>query len=225
MNPRQRRPSSTSHILLNSKYIHNALRSYLQSLRLAGVDPAPPLLDSIASYIELLLRWNRKVNLTAITDPGEIVVRNFVESFLAVRWLPAGQGHLCDVGSGAGFPGLALKLLLPGWHITLLEPTLKKAAFLSEAARTLSLRDVVVERCPWQDSSLASGSLDAVTSRALGRYADLARWASRRLKPAGKLILWLGARDAAKLKDLPGWGWEQEAVPESRERVLLIGTL
>ena len=225
MSPRRSRTAPSGSIVLNSKYIRGAVLSQLPALRAAGFEPAPQLLDSIVAYIELLLRWNRKLNLTAITDPRQIVARNFAESFLAARWLAADAGCLCDVGSGAGFPGLALKLVLPRWHVTLLEPTAKKAAFLAEAARTLGVQNVQVLRCRWEESDLPPASLDVVTSRAVGGHADLAGWASDKLKPGGKLVLWLGARDADALYSLPGWCWQQAPVPDSRERVILAGTL
>jgi 16S rRNA (guanine527-N7)-methyltransferase len=182
------------------------------------------LLDAITTYIDLLLRWNRKINLTAITDPGEIVTRNFAECFLAVRWLPATEGRLVDIGSGAGFPGLALKLVLPHWQVVLLEPSHKKGAFLAEAARALELQKVVVENCRWEESGVAKAFANAITSRALGRYPELARWAQDRLLPGGRLMLWLGANDARELSKMSGWRWELEPVPNSRERVLLVGT-
>jgi len=128
------------------------------------------------------------------------------------------------VGSGAGFPGLALKLILPHWSVTLIESSRKKAAFLSEAARTLRLEQVEVECARWQDSKIPAGSLDAITARALGGYDLLASWANTKLKADGKLLLWIGARDAEKLCHLAGWQWQTQPVPDSRERVLLIGS-
>lgn len=227
MSPRHSR-STSGNKLLSSKYILDSVRSQREALRTAGIDPTPALLESIATYIELLLRWNLKVNLTAITDPQEMVTRNFAESFMAARWLTTAEGRLCDVGSGAGFPGLALKLLLPHWRVILLEPTVKKAAFLAEAARTLGLQNVEVARCRWEEAGNALGiespSLDALTSRALGGYDELAEWAASHLKPGGRLILWLGEQDAQELESLNGWIWERRSVSGSRARVLLAGT-
>jgi len=120
MSRRPARDSRSGEILLSSKYIREAVASRAEALRRAGIEPAPALLDSISAYVELLLRWNSKINLTAIIDPHEIVSRNFAESFLAARWLRLEAGQLGDVGSGAGFPGLALKLVLPHWSVTLI---------------------------------------------------------------------------------------------------------
>jgi len=207
----------------NSTQLATAVESQEEVLRHSGIDPSAALLDGISAYIELLLRWNRKINLTAITDPHEIVVRNFAESFLATPWLRAPQGHLCDVGSGAGFPGLALKLILPDWSITLMDSSAKKTAFLAEAVRTLHLKHVEVECARWQESKLPAASLDAITSRALGEYQMLAEWARTRLRPQGNLLLWIVAAEAERLQILPGWQWRIQPVPASREQVLLIG--
>ena len=223
MKRRSAQGASSKQYLLSSTYIRGQIASAADSIRQSGIDPSPALLDSIATYTELLLRWNRKLNLTAITDPAEIVSRNFAESFLAARWLSASDGVLWDVGSGAGFPGLALKLVLSRWHVFLLEPNTKKFAFLSEAVRTLSLQDVHVERASWQTVDVAEHSVNAITSRALGGYAELAGWAARLLAPGGKLILWVGAQEAERLSGLSGWTWEHLEVPHSRERVILKG--
>lgn len=220
--PARRPPRGQS--ILTSKYIREAVASRGETLRRAGLHPVPALLDSISAYIELLLRWNSKINLTAITDPDEIVSRNFAESFLALRYLGSEVGRLADVGSGAGFPGLALKLALPRWSATLVESSRKKAAFLSEAARTLHLDHVTVECARWQESKIPPASLDAITARALGDYEELAGWARSKLNPSGKLLLWVGASDAVRLRSLPEWNWQAEEVPDSRERVLLIGS-
>ncbi len=224
MSPRRARVAAAACELLTSKYIRGQIAAGQGSLRAAGIDPTPALLESISAYIELLLRWNRKLNLTTITDPLEILTRNFLESFFAARWLLPAAGRLCDVGSGAGFPGLALKLILPDWQITLIEPTTKRAVFLAEVARKLGMNGVEIERCRWQDSLVAPGSVDAITSRALGGYSELVKWSRTRLRPLGYLILWLGTRDAEVLTQSDGWHWQQEMVPGSRERVVLVGT-
>jgi 16S rRNA (guanine527-N7)-methyltransferase len=192
-------------------------------LRAAGIEPTAALLDSIAAYSELLLLWNRKINLTTITDPAEILARNFVESFCGARWLARETGLLCDIGSGAGFPGLALKLVRPGWQVRLFEPNLKKAAFLAEVARHLGLTDVEVVRMRWEDAHVANESVEAVTARAVGGYEQIISSAWSALKANGRLLLWVGASEGARLQSTPDWKWETEVLPGSRERVLLVG--
>jgi 16S rRNA (guanine527-N7)-methyltransferase len=218
------RKSRRTGSILSSKHIAEAVESQKEILCRGGIEPSVALLEGISAYIELLLRWNRKINLTAIAGPQEIVARNFAESFLAAPWLDSAAGVLCDVGSGAGFPGLPLKLILPGWSVILMDSSAKKTGFLAEASRALHLTQVRVECARWQESQVPPSSLDAVTARALGDYAALASWARTRLKPHGKLLLWIVSEEAGRLRSLPGWNWKIEPVPDSREQVLLIGT-
>jgi 16S rRNA (guanine527-N7)-methyltransferase len=97
------------------------------------------LLPRLSTYLDLLLKWNARTNLTAIRDPEEIVRRHFGESLFAGRHLDPDTASLLDFGSGAGFPGLPIALLRPDIQVTLAESQNKKAAFLREAVRTLSL--------------------------------------------------------------------------------------
>ena len=216
-------PGSRKEVLYSKYTIGGALLSAREAIRATGVEPDDSLLDAMTAYIELLLRWNQKINLTTITDVAEIIQRNFIESFLGAGFLEGASGSYCDVGSGAGFPGLALKLARPGWHGILLEPVHKKAAFLSEASRMLKFTDVEVKSTRWQDSRIGPSTLDAVTVRALGDYEALAEWAHLRLRLGGKLILWVGVEDATRLRSLSGWNWTTKQIPGSRERVLLVG--
>ncbi len=100
--------------------------------------PAPSdlLVEQLSIYLELLLKWNKRMNLTAIRDPEQIVSRHFGESLFTAAHLPKGE-TLLDLGSGAGFPGLPIQLALPNWRVTLAESQRKKSLFLSEVVRSL----------------------------------------------------------------------------------------
>ncbi|HEX6122578.1 MAG TPA: 16S rRNA (guanine(527)-N(7))-methyltransferase RsmG, partial [Ktedonobacterales bacterium] len=106
-----------------------------------GVPLNTTQLDRFARYRALLLEWNARVNLTAITAPQEVVTRHFLDSLACVAALPAsareGGSTLLDVGTGAGFPGLALAIACPHWHVTLLEATGKKVRFLEAVIAAL----------------------------------------------------------------------------------------
>jgi len=127
-------------------------------------------LEQTSIYIDLLLRWNSRINLTAIRDPDEIVARHFGESFFLARHVfpdpavgaPRTTDHrplatVVDLGSGAGFPGLPVKIWAPGIHLTLVESNHKKAAFLREVVRALTLMnvDVIAERAEFLADRLA----------------------------------------------------------------------
>ncbi len=105
-----------------------------------GNTPTPPdFFDQLSLYLDLLLKWNARTNLTAIRDPEAIVTRHFGESLFLATHLPAGTETVLDLGSGAGFPGLPCQLLHPALSVTLAESQGKKAAFLHEVVRNLSL--------------------------------------------------------------------------------------
>src|SRR5580704_13757232 len=101
--------------------------------------PPPNILPKLSAYLELLLKWNARTNLTAIRDPEEIVRRHFGESLFAGLHLASEANTLLDFGSGAGFPGLPIAILRPDIAVTLAESQNKKSTFLREAVRTLRL--------------------------------------------------------------------------------------
>src|SRR5579863_5638590 len=95
----------------------------------------------IQQYMRLLLTWNDKINLTAIRDPLEILHRHFCECMFAATAVPVENGRLADVGSGAGFPGIPLKIIRPDLQVFLVESNMKKATFLAEVLRNIELPD------------------------------------------------------------------------------------
>jgi 16S rRNA (guanine527-N7)-methyltransferase len=183
-------------------------------------------LATLAKYLELLRKWNQIIPLTSIEDDTEIVARHFGESIFAGSILPMSRGRLADVGSGAGFPGLPLKIAFPELQVTLIEPNIKKCAFLREVQAGLGLSGMEVIRSRYEDFHIAPGSLDFICSRALGGYKRLLQWSKAILNPGNHAILWLGTEDSKLLTKVGGWNWALPVkIPESRQRVLLAGTL
>jgi 16S rRNA (guanine527-N7)-methyltransferase len=207
-------------------------------------------LENISTYIDILLRWNARINLTAIRDPEDIITRHFGESLFAARHLfprsakgrvgeakEAGalapeavandqrqttNDSLADLGSGAGFPGLPIKLWAPQISLTLIESNHKKAAFLSEVTRALTLTNVNIQNT--RAESLAPTTFDVVTLRAVERFAAVLPIAASLVAPAGRLALLIGApqQDDAR-STLPNLTWQPpRPIPESRSRILLI---
>ena len=194
--------------------------------------PEDRQLEALLTYLNLLLRWNARLNLTAIRSPEEIVTRHLGESlFTAERLFPSREasGSVIDVGSGAGFPGLPLKLYAPHLRLTLIESRQKKATFLKEAVRMLHLSDVQVfagraETFPER--------VDLVTLRAVECFERILPVAAALLNPAGaagdspaRLALLIGAPQAGRARELlPELQWEAPvAIPNSSARVLLVG--
>ncbi|MGO9640794.1 MAG: 16S rRNA (guanine(527)-N(7))-methyltransferase RsmG [Candidatus Acidiferrales bacterium] len=197
----------------------------LNALEPFGFAASSREVDAIRLYVRILLQWNQKISLTGLSDPVEVVSRHFGESWFAAKFLDLETGRLADIGSGAGFPGLALKILRPRLEIVLVEQNKKKSAFLAEVARTLNLEGVSVVARAYEDWAVSSASLDFVAARALGQYPRLLKWALPILKPSGKVVLWLGDDESNYLQFKPGWSWKlPERIPGSARRQVLVGS-
>ncbi len=184
-------------------------------------------LQKLLTYLELLVRWNEKINLTSVGTPEECVTRHFGESMFLKRWTHL-EGKLLDVGSGAGFPGLALRIVFPGLATTLLEPVAKKRAFLKEVARACGFESVEVrpERLEEWVRSGPRGRFETVTVRAVRETPELLRLVSLELKAGGKVFIWTTGSLTTDIVVSRSFGWaEPRAVPLSRDRVVLVGTL
>lgn len=188
-----------------------------------GVTLEPSQVQAVRLYVNILLLWNQKVSLTSIKDPKQILSRHFGESMFAIEKAGITGGRLADVGSGAGFPGLAIKILCPAVEITLIEPVANKVAFLKEVVRTLGLTGVDFVQKRFQNADRGQGSFDWVCSRALGGHEGIVSWANDRLLPTGSLLLWLGFKDAERISLVSGWKWDSFLLPQSERRYLLVG--
>jgi 16S rRNA (guanine527-N7)-methyltransferase len=126
--------------------------------------------DRLATYLDLLFRWNRKINLTALTDADEAIDRLLLEPLIAARQLPSGRGRLIDIGSGGGSPAIPLALALGDYAVTMVESKARKAAFLREVARVLDLSHVGVETTRFQsllNEASYQGAYSAFSIRAV----------------------------------------------------------
>jgi len=197
-----------------------------------GDTPAPPdLFAQLETYLDLLLRWNARINLTAVRDPEQMVTRHFGESLFAARVLrDAGAfdsaehvpSTLADVGSGAGLPGIPIKLFIPNVQLTLIESQNKKATFLREVVRALSLSHIVVY-CGRAESWGHTAQL--VTLRAVERFGDVVPVAARLVAPDGTLALLIGESQARAAACLLGPGWASPVsrrIPESEGRTVWL---
>ena len=167
-----------------------------------GVRLDPATVALCARYADLLIERNTTMNLTAITTPADIATKHFLDSFTAVAvrtW--TGRERIIDVGSGAGFPGLALHLALPAARVTLVESMGKKARFLEEVTSTLAIDGVEVKN--ERAEALARTQrerYDVATARAVGRLGAIVEYLLPFLRVGGDAIAWKGRLDA----ELPG---------------------
>jgi 16S rRNA (guanine527-N7)-methyltransferase len=193
---------------------------------------ASALFADISTYIDILMRWNSRINLTAVRDPEQIVTRHFGESLFLAHNLfsgtaaigcPVGPSTLADLGSGAGFPGLPIKLWAPSVSVTLIESNHKKAAFLREITRSLTLMDVNIQNA--RAETLPPATFDVVTLRAVERFDAALPIAARLLNPQGRLALLIGSAQVPQAHSiLPDHDFSDPLlVPLSTSRVLLMG--
>jgi 16S rRNA (guanine527-N7)-methyltransferase len=195
-------------------------------------------LEVVSIYIDILLRWNARINLTAVRDPEEIVTRHFGESLFAARRLfPAPMAdsphvyhqrqttnnRVIDVGSGAGFPGIPIKIWAPQAHLTLIESNHKKATFLKEVVRALTFADIDVVSARAENFC---GQAEIVTLRAVERFEKILPVAARLVIPGGRLALLIGRSQVRFVHGLRGFSWsEPGSIPLSTNRVLIVGRM
>ncbi|NYZ63495.1 16S rRNA (guanine(527)-N(7))-methyltransferase RsmG [Luteimonas deserti] len=181
-----------------------ALRAELDAgLHTLGL--APMLAGPLLVYLDLLARWNRTYNLTAIRDPREMVTRHLLDSLAMVPHV-AGVPTLADLGTGPGLPGIPLAVALPGLQVTLVESNGKKARFLREAVRTLRLANAEVAESRIEAVE-RPGAFAAITARALATLSDILAAGGHLPAPGGRLLAMKGLRPDDEIAALPpGWG-------------------
>ncbi len=208
------------------------------------------LYQSISTYIDILQHWNARLNLTAIRNEEEIVTRHFGESLFAATHLfplcpvsssvpsvspvvkdfdvandqrPTTNDRVADVGSGAGFPGIPIKLWAPNIALTLIESNQKKAIFLREVARALTLTDINIQNV--RAETLPPSRFEVVTIRAVERLSKVLPVAANLLSPEGRLALLIAHSQLESTRStLPSLTWQPPIpIPHSQSRVLLIG--
>ncbi len=188
--------------------------------------PNPALLEALQRYLDLLLRWNARVNLTAVRNPETIVTRHFGESLFAARVLlhkADAALTVADMGSGAGFPGIPLKLFAPKLELSLIESHSKKAVFLREVVRTLGLDRVEVFGGRAEQLGKTAG---LVTMRAVEQFGRALRVAARLVAEGGRLGLLIGTGQVSAAQEVLGasWDWDEPVtVPQSESRVVMVG--
>ena len=197
----------------------------------AGVEPAGTTMTSLSVFSALVERWNRKINLVAPSTVAELWTRHVCDSLQLYPLLPVHGRRMLDFGSGGGFPGVVLAILLqqirPDVLCTLVESDRRKAVFLAEAVRTCGLSNVRIENARIEAIPLASA--DMITARALAPLTDLLAMSFPHLQPSGVCLFPKGRSWQQELAAL-GAQWDYEldchasrTDPESR--ILRFGAL
>ena len=175
----------------------------MRGMRELGVSPPSRGVQHFIQYLDELRKWGKKMNLVGTTDAREIIMQHLLDSLAPVPLLSPGV-FLLDLGSGAGLPGIPIKLALPESRVVLLERKRKKTVFLRHAIHTLGLTGIEVI-CGSAESpevkEILAGTFEAIVSRAAAKLRPLLEIGSSYLKPRGKFIIFKGTRADRELRE------------------------
>ena len=160
--------------------------------------------DLFALHALELSKWNRKINLTAITDPAEVAVKHFLDSIAAASMIPL-NASLLDIGSGGGFPGIPLKVVVPSLSVTLIDSSRKKVSFQQHVIRSLSLGDIEARHVRAEEIAKSpefANAFDVVICRALASLDEFVRMALPLLAECGMLIALKGKVTDAEIESV-----------------------
>lgn len=185
---------------MEKKDIHNWKKIFKFSAEQSGVVLKDKEILLFEKYLFLLEEWNRKINITAIRNHEEVAIKHFLDSVLVLKYVSF-SGKLADIGSGGGFPGIPLKIILPKQDIVLIEPLAKRVNFLRTVISSLNLENISVykgraEQFPEKEI------FDFTISRALSDLKTFCRLSLPVLKPGGKMIAMKGKNTDAELSEL-----------------------
>jgi len=218
--PFQQEDPAAAHVMPPAAGFPQRLDDACRQLQLA---PDAAQRDRLLRYVDQMARWNRTYNLTAVRDPGQMLVQHIFDSLAAVPALdraldPAGPAALYDVGSGGGLPGAVLAILRPGWQVSCVDAVEKKTAFVRQMSGALALPNLHARHA--RVEALDPAGCDLVISRAFAALEDFASLAGRHVRDGGHLVAMKGKTPDAEIDALHAQGaweaWKVEplAVPE-----------
>ncbi|MGE5456126.1 MAG: 16S rRNA (guanine(527)-N(7))-methyltransferase RsmG [Ignavibacteriales bacterium] len=142
---------------------------FIEELKLIGIEINEEQLSQLNKYFELLIEWNQKINLTAITEKEQVYLKHFYDSLTLNKIVDLrNENKLCDIGTGAGFPGVVLKVIFPNLKITLVDSLRKRIDFLNLVIKELNLKDIVAIHTRSEEFALTHREeFDIVTARAV----------------------------------------------------------
>ena len=180
------------------------IRQYIvDGAREAGLVISQHTVQSLVAYSEELLKWNRKINLTAITDPREIAVKHFIDSMFFVQQVKNGE-RLLDIGSGAGIPSIPLKIDKPEVEVVSVDAVAKKIHFQRHVARILGLQKFDALHMRIEElAKTEQQSFDVITSRAFSSLEMFVTVSAPLLSKTGRLIAMKGPASDDEMKGVP----------------------
>jgi len=194
-----------------------AIKKFLRHARTFDIEPTPHQIDQIRTYVTELLRWNEKINLTAARGPEEVLLRHVLDALAPLAHL-SGVHRLLDVGTGAGLPGIPIKVFRPDIFVSLLEARRKKTSFNQHVVDRLDLEEIEVIWGRLGDEEIderyANRPFDGIITRAALPAAEVLRLGKRILQPGGTILLMMGAIDEGQRVEL-----QEEAITQGRDVV------
>lgn len=173
---------------------------FLSHLNELNIEVTEEKLNKLEKFYELLIDWNNKINLTRIVEKEEVYLKHFYDSLTIVKEVDLNKVEtLCDVGTGAGFPGIVLKIFYPHLKITLVDSLLKRVNYLNTIIKDLELNDIVAIHARGED---VKEKFDIVTSRAVANIEKLVVYTMHLVNKKGRLVALKGDIDKELTDDV-----------------------
>lgn len=165
-------------------------KEFIEEIKKIGITPTKDQLQKLEKFYQLLIEWNQKINLTRITEKEEVYLKHFYDSLTIAKEINLSKVNtLCDVGTGAGFPGIVLKIFYPNLKITLIDSLLKRVKYLNEIIKELELKDIIAIHTRGEDYH---ETFHIVTARAVANIEKLLKYTMHLVNSDGKLIAMKG---------------------------------
>ena len=163
---------------------------FVRELEKINIYPTPKQLEQLSKFYQLLIEWNQKINLTRITEENDVYLKHFYDSLTISKVVNLKEKkNLCDVGTGAGFPGIVLKIIYPNLKVVLIDSLLKRVNYLNEIIKQLELTDIEAIHTRGEDYK---GSFDVVTSRAVANIEKLVKYTMHLVNKNGIFVAMKG---------------------------------
>lgn len=179
-------------------------KQFMEALKKQGIELTEEQIGQFEKYYDMLIHWNEKINLTAVTDKEDVYLKHFYDSLTPLFYTDIPEGtRLCDVGAGAGFPSIPMKIVRPDIKVTIVDSLNKRINFLNELTAELSLGDMhlVHDRAENFGQYTARHMFDMVTARAVANLNTLLELCLPLVRTGGKFIVLKGKRGQAELED------------------------
>lgn len=180
------------------------ITEFNQALKELNITLSVKQLDQLEKYYQLLIEWNQKINLTRIMDKKEVYLKHYYDSITITKVVDLKEVNtLCDVGTGAGFPGIVLKIMFPNLKVTLIDSLQKRVNYLNEVIKELDLKDITAIHTRGEDYQ---GQFDVVVSRAVANIEKLVGYTMHLVSQEGIFVAMKG-------------NIEEELTPEVRQKI------